>query len=129
MFTLVGFLSDLIINKSTMVCWSSSKHALLHYPQTRHADLVKCLRFYCNHEIFTCPGWQLFSGVSYAQWSVFWRRHFFRYAIFYKYTRVIRSHKLKDRQYSGQKKMTKGQTMIYKMMNRKLSIKQHEFHK
>jgi hypothetical protein len=34
----------------------------------------------------------------------------------------------KDRQYNGQKKKTKGQTMIYKTLYRKLKIKQHEPH-
>jgi hypothetical protein len=43
---------------------------------------------------------------------------------------VVRSHELKkDRQYHGQKNRTKRQTMIYKILHRKLKIKQREHHK
>jgi hypothetical protein len=42
---------------------------------------------------------------------------------------VIRSRKLEERQYNGQKKRTKRQTMVYKALHRKLKIKQHESHK
>jgi hypothetical protein len=38
---------------------------------------------------------------------------------------VIRSRKLKDRQYNGQ---TEKKTMIYKTLHRKLKIYQHEPH-
>jgi hypothetical protein len=56
-------------------------------------------------------------------------------------TGVTRSSKSKDRQYNGQKtkdkrtdtimvkrQKIKGQTMIYKTLNRKLNIKEHEPH-
>jgi len=40
---------------------------------------------------------------------------------------VIRSCKMKDRQHNDQKKTKiKGQTMIYKILHRKIKIEQHE---
>ena len=52
---------------------------------------------------------------------------------------VIRSHiSNKNRQYNGQtrtdntmakRKMTKGQTMVYKTLHKKLMIEQHDIHK
>jgi hypothetical protein len=42
---------------------------------------------------------------------------------------IISRYPKKDRQYNGQKKkMTKGQTKIYKTLHRKLKIEQHEHH-
>ena len=35
---------------------------------------------------------------------------------------------MKQRQHNGQKKGTKGQTMMYKTLHRKLKIEQHEPH-
>jgi len=43
-----------------------------------------------------------------------------------KMPEVIRSRKLKDRQYNGQTK--KKQPMIYKTLHRKLKIEQHVIH-
>ena len=37
---------------------------------------------------------------------------------------VLRIRKLQDRQYNGQKKETKGRTMIHKILKRKLKIEQ-----
>jgi hypothetical protein len=42
---------------------------------------------------------------------------------------VIRSCKLKNRQYNGQQKRTKRQTIIYKALLRKLKIDPHDPHK
>jgi len=39
---------------------------------------------------------------------------------------VIRNRKLKDSQHNGQRKMTKGQTTVYKTLHRKLKIEQRE---
>jgi hypothetical protein len=42
---------------------------------------------------------------------------------------IIINHKSKDRQYNGKKKKkTKGQTLIYKNLHRKLKIEEHEPH-
>ena len=42
---------------------------------------------------------------------------------------IIRSRKSKkDRQYSSQEKSAREQTVIYKTLNRKLEIEQHESH-
>ena len=42
------------------------------------------------------------------------------------YKGVIRNKSKKDRQHTGQKKIAKGQTTIYKTLHRKLKIYQHE---
>jgi hypothetical protein len=39
---------------------------------------------------------------------------------------IIRSHSSKDRQYNGQRKRTKWETMVYKTLNRKLKIVKRE---
>jgi hypothetical protein len=41
---------------------------------------------------------------------------------------VIRSHKLKDRQYNDRRKGIKRRTMIYKTLHRKLEIELHKPH-
>ena len=41
---------------------------------------------------------------------------------------IFRTPDSKDRQYNDQRKKTKGQTMIYKAIHRKLKIEQHEPH-
>ena len=41
---------------------------------------------------------------------------------------IIRSHSLNDRQYNGQRKRTKWETMVYKTLNRKLKIEKREPH-
>ena len=51
--------------------------------------------------------------------SLYWKK-------VWRYKGVIRSRKSKDRLYNDQEKKTKGQTMIWKTLHRKLKIEQHE---
>jgi len=51
-----------------------------------------------------------------------------RKGLIYRYKGVISSRKLKSKQYSGQKKNMKRQTIVNKILQRELKIEEHESH-